>query len=325
MNRRTGVAFVASLLVLGLFSSPGVVASAPEAPVSTDDPSLSLGFSVTTIGGVEAVVGASRGALEGSAIVNQTLIGNRVVEPNFTSRALIQDAFQDNRGILGVNQASDDMVNQANVVSFSLTDSRTAFAEAQAAVDQAIIANWVEEQNVTRHALIQDAFQDNQGILSVNQAAGNLTNQANVRVLTLGPVDTPVQGLDLAKSARSLDNTLISSGGERETRISNSFGGTVGIVGANQSAGNLNQQANVLVLGLGAALGPEVVALGDATLGEISARNTVKQEGPAGPRADILTDSFAGFRGIAQVNQSAGDLNHMGNFVGLSLTVLTLP
>ncbi len=325
MNRRTGVALAGSLLVLGLFSSPGEVASAPEAPVSKDDPSLSLGFSVTTIGGVEAVVGASRGALEGLAIVHQTLIGNRVVEPNFTSRALIQDAFRDNRGILGVNQTSDDMVNQANVVSFSLTDSRTAFAEAQAAVDQAIIANWVEEQNVTRHALIQDAFQDNRGILSVNQAAGTLNNQAIVRVLTLGPVDMPIQGLDLAGSAQSLDNTLISSGGERENRISNSFGGMVGIVGANQSAGNLNQQANVLVLGLGAALGPEVVALGDATLGEISARNTVKQQGPAGPRADILTDSFAGFRGIAQVNQSAGDLNHMGNFVGLSLTVLTLP
>ncbi len=325
MKRQRGGAVVACLIFLGMSPALGLAVSAPEAPISTEDLTLSLGFSVTTIAGVEAVVGSSGGFLEGSAIVNQTLIGNRVVEPNFTSRALIQDAFHDNQGILGVNQSSDDMVNQANVVSFSLTDSRTAFAEAQAAVDQAIIANWVEEQNVTRHALIQDAFQDNQGILSVNQAAGNLTNQANVRVLTLGPVDTPVQGLDLAKSARSLDNTLISSGGERETRISNSFGGTVGIVGANQSAGNLNQQANVLVLGLGAALGPEVVALGDATLGEISARNTVKQEGPAGPRADILTDSFAGFRGIAQVNQSAGDLNHMGNFVGLSLTVLTLP
>jgi hypothetical protein len=237
-----------------------VSASAADAPVSTDDPGLSLDFSVTTIVGVEAVVGASRGALEGSAIVNQTLIGNQVVERNVTSRDLIQDAFQ-----------------------------------------------------------------DNQGILNVNQAAGNLNNQAIVRVLTLGPVDTPIQGLDIEGSARSLNNMVISSGGEREDRISNSFGGTVGIVGVNQSAGNLNQQANVLVLGLGATLGPEVVALGEATLGEVSARNTVKQEGPAGPRAEILTDSFAGFRGIAQVNQSAGDLNVMGNSVGLSLTVLTLP
>ncbi len=325
MKRQGVSAVVACLISLVMCPALGLAASEPEAPVSTDDPSLGLGFSVTTIAGVEAVVGSSGGFLEGSAIVNQTLIGNRVVEPNFTSRALIQDAFHDNQGILGVNQSSDDMVNQANVVSFSLTNSPTAFAEGRAAVDQAIIANWVEEQNVIRHALIQDAFQDNRGILSVNQAAGSLTNQANVRVLTLGPVDSPVQGLDFAGSGRSLDNTLLSSGGERENRISSSFGGTVGIVGANQSAGNLNQQANVLVLGLGAALGPEMVALGDATLGEISARNTVKQEGPTGRRADILTDSFVGFRGVAQVNQSAGDLNVMGNYVGVSLTTLTLP
>jgi hypothetical protein len=44
-----------------------------------------------------------------------------------------------------------------------------------------------------------------------------------------------------------------------------------------------------------------------------------------GPRADILIDSFAGFRGVAQVNQSAGDLNVMGNYVGVSLTTLTPP
>jgi len=334
MNRRTGVVLVASLLVLGLCSAPGVGASAPDAPASTDDPGLSLGFSVTTIAGAEAVVGASGGALDGSAIVNQTLIGNQVVERNVTSRDLIQDAFQDNLGILNVNQASGNWNNQAIVISISATTIAGVEAvvgasggamEGAAIVNQTLIGNRVVERNVTSRGLIQDAFQDNQGILSVNQAEGSLNNQAMVRVLTLGPVDTPIQGLDLAGSARSLDNTVISSGGERENRISNSFGGTVGIVGVNQSAGNLNQQANVLVLGLGAAIGSEMVALGDATLGDISAGNTVKQEGPAGPRANILTDSFAGFRGIAQVNQSAGDLNVLGNFVGLSLTVLTLP
>ncbi len=336
MNSRTGVGLAASLLVLGLCSAPGVVASATEAPVSTDDPGLSLGFSVTTIAGVEAVVGASGGALEVAAIVNQTLIGNQVVERNVRSRDSIEppDAFQDNQGILNVNQAAGILNNQAIVISISATTVAGVEAvvgasggalEGAAIVNQTLIGNQVVERNVTSRGLIQDAFQDNRGILSVNQAEGSLNNQAIVRVLTLGAIDSPVQALDFSGSSRTLDNTLISSGGERENRISNSFGGTVGIVGANQSAGNLNQQANVLVLGLGAALGPEVVALGEATLGEISARNTVKQEGPAGPRADILTDSFAGFRGIAQVNQSAGDLNHMGNFVGLSLTVLTLP
>ncbi len=331
MKRQRVSAVVACLIFLGFSPALGLAVSAPETPISVEDLGLGLGFSVTTIAGVEAVIGSSRGALEGSAIVNQTLIGNPVVERNVTNRDLIQDAFQDNQGIVNVNQASGSLNNQALVVIISIdavnavAGAGLAVVEAAGTVDQALIGNRVEEQNVTRRGVIQDSFQDNRGILNVNQAEGSLNNQAIVRVLTVGGADSLVHGLEIAGSARSLDNTLISSGGERENRISNSFGGTVGIVGANQSAGNLNQQANVLVLGLGAALGPEMVALGDATLGEISARNTVKQEGPTGPRADILTDSFVGFRGIAQVNQSAGDLNVMGNYVGVSLTTLTLP
>ncbi len=255
-----GVVLVASGLVAGPFSVRGVIVSAAEDDTTKDGAGSDLSVSVNTIVGVEAVVRAGAGALEGAAIAEQALIGNRV-----------------------------------------------------------------EEQNAIRRVLIQDAFQDNQGILNVNQEAGNLNNQANVRVLAVGSADSLVEGLDFGGSSRGAHNTLISSGGEREDRIVNSFGGTAGIVGANQSAGNLNQQANVLILGIGAALGPEVVALGDATLGEVSALDTVKQKGAGGPRADIITDSFAGFRGIAQVNQSAGDLNSLRNVFGFSLTVVTLP
>jgi hypothetical protein len=53
----------------------------------------------------------------------------------------------------------------------------------------------------------------------------------------------------------------------------------------------------------------------------VNANNTLTQ-GPAGPRTDVLSGSFADFRGIAQVSQSAGDLNAVSNFLGLSLTVM---
>ncbi|HET7853560.1 MAG TPA: hypothetical protein VFM04_03790, partial [Candidatus Methylomirabilis sp.] len=69
-------------------------------------------------------------------------------------------------------------------------------------------------------------------------------------------------------------------------------------------------------------LGPEVVALGDAALGETIADNSASG---SSNRADIITDSFAGFRGIAQVNQSSGDLNILGNTVGVSFTRINAP
>jgi hypothetical protein len=268
MKRPAAIVAVACLIWLGMPFGLGAGVSGPEARAEGDDPSgsvqddLSVGISlsVTSIVGVKAVISAYGGAIHGAALFDQGLIGN-----------------------------------------------------------------WVEEQAVTRHVLIQDAFQNNQGIVSVNQEAGTLNNQANIRVLTLGLAGSALQGVDLVGSARRIDNTVISSGGERENRIVNSFGGTVGIVGANQSAGNLNQQANVAVVGVGVTSEPGVVALGDATLGEVSANNTLVQRGSAGPRADIITNSFDGFRGVAQVNQSSGDLNITGNFFGLSLSVLTLP
>jgi hypothetical protein len=268
MKRPAAIVAVACLLWLGLPLGLGVGVSVPEARAEGDDPSgsvpddlsVGIGASVTSIVGVKAVINAHGGAIRGAALF-----------------------------------------------------------------DQGVIDNWVEEQAVTRHVLIQDAFQNNQGIVSVNQEAGNLNNQANIRVLALGLAGSALQGVDLAGSARRIDNTVISSGGERENRIVGSFGGTVGVVGANQSAGNLNQQANVLVLAVGVTPEPGLVALGDATLGEVSAHNTLVRKGETGPRADIITDSFGGFRGIAQVNQSSGDLNITGNFFGLSLSVLTLP
>jgi hypothetical protein len=79
---------------------------------------------------------------------------------------------------------------------------------------------------------------------------------------------------------------------------------------------------NVVVLGIGVALGPDVVALGDAALGETIADNSATG---SSNRADIITDSFAGFRGIAQVNQSSGDLNVVGNSVGFSFVRTNVP
>jgi hypothetical protein len=201
-------------------------------------------------------------------------------------------------------------------------DAISSALGAGAVVNQTLVGNRIEERDVISTSVMHDSFVDGRGILSVNEASGHINNQANVRVLVIGDGEGLVYDYSLAVSARSIKNTVISTGGEYENRITNSFGGGVGIVGVNQSAGSLNQQVNVLVLGIGVALGPEVVALGDADLGGTIAENSVSS---GGHRSDIITDSFAGFRGIAQVNQSSGDLNIVGNAVGFSFTRTNVP
>jgi len=193
--------------------------------------------------------------------------------------------------------------------------------------DQSLLGNRLEEYDVRSRSAIQDSFQDNRGIVNVNQSSGNLNNQANVRVLTLQDgapgADAVLHELEGWGTARRQDNTLLSTGGAREARMTNSFGGTVGIVGVNQSAGSLNQQANVLVLGLGVSLEAGMASLGDSSLGEVNAGNSLTQ-GQAGSRADIISDSFLNFRGIAQVIQSSGDLNVVGNYLAVSTQVMNV-
>lgn len=226
--------------------------------------------------------------------------------------------------ILGasVAYAADGVDVTLTVSGIEGVEAISSAVSGAALVNQTLIGNYFEERDVISTSIMQGTFVDGRGILSINQASGNLNNQANVRVLAFTDGEGVLYDLSLATSARSIKNTVISYGGEYENRISNSFGGAVGIVGVNQSAGSLNQQVNVVVLGIGVALGPEVVALGDADLGGTIADNSVSS---GGNRSDIITDSFTGFRGIAQVNQSSGDLNIVTNSVGFSFTRINVP
>jgi len=226
--------------------------------------------------------------------------------------------------ILGASRAyaADGVDVTLTVSGIEGVEAISSAVSADALVNQTLIGNRLVERDVISTSIMQDTFVDGRGILSVNQASGNINNQANVRVLAFAEGEGLLYDLSLATSARSNKNTVIVYGGEREDRISNSFGGAVGVVGVNQSAGSLNQQVNVVVLGIGVALGPGVVALGDATLGETIADNSASG---SSNRADIITDSFTGFRGIAQVNQSSGDLNVLGNTLGFSFTRINVP
>ncbi|NOS76557.1 MAG: hypothetical protein HOP35_01285 [Nitrospira sp.] len=187
---------------------------------------------------------------------------------------------------------------------------------------QVIADNQIEQLGVIGRVLLQDAFHGNAGIVNVNQEAGNVNNQANVRVLAFmaTEVGSIIGALNLAVSQNLTNNTVVSDGGERSTRIANSFGNAAGIVGVNQTAGNANNQLNVLGMAVGDTLGPDALPINDTTLGQVSSG---KRDAPVNnsARADVIENSFSNFRGIAQVNQSSGDLNSVGNVLGVSFQV----
>jgi hypothetical protein len=187
-----------------------------------------------------------------------------------------------------------------------------------AVVNQRLTGNRVEESGVSHSSRIENSFLGNQGLVSVNQDSGNLNNQANVRAIAFanGDAEVVLPGVEL--SARSSDNEVISSGLPHSDAIVGSFNDTVGIVGVNQSSGNLNQQANVLALAVGLRISPEVAILEEHDL-DAAMPEPCEAVEPTEPRTETLMDSFTNFRGIAQVSQSAGNQNIISNVIGISV------
>lgn len=208
----------------------------------------------------------------------------------------------------------------AAATAITQTEGGAVFADVVA--DQSAIGNSVVEENVARSAIFENSGNNNAGIVLFNQEAGNMNNQANVVAIALGE-DAPISFADIMASQTLSGNSVVSDG-PRETRISGAFNDTTGIVGINQSAGNLNQQLNVVAIAMGKSSGPDVVALADSQLENVAANGNELTPDNENPRHNFLVDSFTGFEGIAQVSQSSGDLNRIANTVSFSVEVMTI-
>jgi len=208
----------------------------------------------------------------------------------------------------------------------ALEDEGENAAFGWAVINQRASGNRVEESGIGHSSRIENSFLRNQGLVSVNQDSGNMNNQANVRVIAFAEGDAQVvlPGIDL--SARSGDNEIISNGGMPHTdAIVGSFNDTTGIVGVNQSSGSLNQQANVVAIAVGLRTSPEVAILDEHDLDAVMPEPSADAVEPTEPRSETIMDSFANFRGIAQVSQSAGNENNISNVIGVSVNVMGPP
>jgi hypothetical protein len=101
--------------------------------------------------------------------------------------------------------------------------------------------------------------------------------------------------------------------------ISGSFNNTSGIVQVNQTTGQGNVQLNAIAIAF-AADAKFSPALTDVELQSVAAPVSNGGVSSAAPgSANSITDSFNGFRGIAQVQQIAGDSNAVTNVVAVAM------
>jgi len=186
-------------------------------------------------------------AAESETLVNQKNEGND--QFNFLNNSSSTANSISGNGIVGVNQASGNMNNQANAVSVAVDggsdDSRLffggSFAESQAASDQKNERNYVLDKFSTSSSTLNTV--SGSGIIGVNQASGSMNNQANAVSVAVG--------VDPAVSLSEADLGQVNSWNSAVSIFSRSTAtiGTInanGIAGVNQSSGHMNNQSNVV-------------------------------------------------------------------------------
>lgn len=216
----------------------------------------------------------------------------------------------------------DGAMNRIEVVE-AVVAKLSGASSAQVILTQSIVGNELLDINGLHRNAITDSFNDSAGVISVNQNSGSIVNQANIRAIAVGKAG--LAGAQIAATFEIRDNKLAFVGGERENRLIHSFNNTTGIVGVNQSAGNMNNQANIAAIAIGVGpLDDGFFPLVDASLSVVKSHNDENLDSTI-PRRNVRSDSFNNFTGIAQVNQNAGDGNISFQAYILSASGMGLP
>jgi hypothetical protein len=85
------------------------------------------------------------------------------------------------------------------------------------------------------------------------------------------------------------------------------------VVGVNQNAGNMNNQANLLAMSVGVG---SQFALSESALGQVTVGNTVIEVTTV--KFGVIAGSMNGNSGVVGVNQSVGNMNNQASAISIA-------
>jgi hypothetical protein len=217
-------------------------------------------------------------------------------------------------------------------------------AEADAVINQDNLFNWACENCAEKIVTMNGSMMNNVGVINANQAVGNMNNQGNVVSVAVDvyppqvpPEDPEVP--DLPESAGGLAHAQTSAtqkmqGNEiythdvlyRNAVISGSIIGNKGIVGVNQSAGNINNQLNAVTLAV--SLGG-TMAMAEADLGQYNSNVPVEGTNPDNAsvyelntnKDGLISGSINNNCGVVGVNQTVGNMANQANIANVAASI----
>jgi hypothetical protein len=229
-------------------------------------------------------------AAEADSVVNQANVYDFACENCAEKIALIENSLNGNTGIINSNQAVGNFNNQGNVVSLAVDvfgggggtpgSAGNGFANAETAVDQYNEFDFIRSINILfRQATIESSINSNSGIVGVNQSAGNINNQLNAVTMAVAlQGNAALSEADLGQKNVGLGLDLVGVNIDSETTlgdfslvyeyntnknalINNSVNSNSGVVGVNQTVGNMANQANIANLSAYTSNAPAAASL----------------------------------------------------------------
>lgn len=171
------------------------------------------------------------------------------------------------------------------------------------------------DQSVIRDSVMVGAS----GAIAVNQAAGDMNQQANAAAVAYNPQGVATVQTGILQGSRNIRGSLPDVAA---TRIDGrAFANTSGVLAVNQASGFANSQANSTAIAMG--IKGEVIA--DSVLAETfpDAAGLVKagRDQPSIREVSVSETAFQNAQGVVQLNQTAGSGNNSANNFALRLSV----
>lgn len=258
---RNTLAFLAvgAFLLVAAGSSFAEVDARASVRVSKDVRISELIFIAKGVLIIGVVLDRAEKAAESLAVINQENEDNHACENCAEKRDLITDSVNGNDGITTVNQAGGNMNNQATTISVAFDndkdptdpqDDSSGFAESQAVVEQDNEENDVDSVAIIfRDALMDESVNGNEGITAVNQAVGNINNQANIVSMAVA-LESGVALSEGLLGQESSNNDNFEADIFKTAKVIGSIHGNTGVTQVNQASGNFANQANVASISL---------------------------------------------------------------------------
>jgi hypothetical protein len=274
--------------------------------------------------------------------------------------------------VLDKDVNTQELINITTLVDLDQTvddTTATGFAESTAMAKQTNTDNHDCGNCAEKTDTINGSGNNNTGLVSINQAAGNMNNQgtlvsAAIDSKTFNPPPPPpgVPPTPVTPSGEPVDPGFAHSQAEatqingfvlggvggiittpgndveavgllfRDADITNSLNHDIGLVYANQSSGNNNNQLNELSLAFSER--PQGVAIAEADLGQFNIQNKVGEsdalingegDGIGINKHATISGSLTDDVGIFGVNQTVGNNGNQANIVSIAAIGTNLP